>query len=72
MEDDFREIYKTEAKSLVNAYYGDSSYYYSNEVEYFAQAFQTVVCMRGYDTQDAAPKTFSYMNDLIKSMLVNK
>ena len=72
MEDDFREIYKTEAKSLVNAYYGDSPYYYSNEVESFAQAFQTVVCMRGYDTQDAAPKTFSYMNDLIKSMLVNK
>ena len=47
MEDEFKEIYKTEAKSLVNAYYGDSPYYYSNEVEYFAQAFQTVVCMRG-------------------------
>ena len=66
MEDEFKKIYETEAKSLVNAYYGDSPYYYSNEVEYFAQAFQTVVCMRGYDTQDAAPQTFSYMNDLIK------
>lgn len=70
MEEDFKELYKTEAKSLVKSYYGDCPYYYSDEIEYFAQSFQTVLIMRGYDTQDAAPKTFSYMIDLIKELYI--
>ena len=64
--DDFKEIYETEAKSLVNAYYGDCPYFYSNETEYFAHAFQTVIYARGYDIQDVAPKTFSYVMSLIE------
>lgn len=73
MEEDFKEIYEAEAKSLVEAYYGvGESYAYSNEVEYFAQAFQTVLCMGGHDTQNAAPKTFSYMTDLITEMFKRK
>lgn len=72
MEDEFKELYETEAKSLVNSYYGDCPYYYSDETEYFAQAFQTVLVMGGYDTQEAAPKTFSYMSGLIKDMFNEK
>lgn len=72
MDDEFEDIWKTEAKSLVKAYYGDGSYYSEDEVEYFAQAFQTVICMSGYDTQEAAPKTFSYINGLMSQMLAEK
>lgn len=68
MEDTFNELYKTEAKSLVNAYYGDCPYYYKDKEEYFAQAFQTVFIMSGNDTQEAAPNTFRYMTELIQSM----
>lgn len=68
MNDTFKELYEIESKSLVNAYYGDSPYYYSDETEFFAQAFQTVLVMGGHDTQEAAPKTFSYMTELITSM----
>lgn len=68
LEDEFTELYETEAKSLVNAYYGDAPYYYTDKVEYFAQAFQTVFVMGGNDTQDVAPNTFKYMSDLINEM----
>lgn len=72
LQDDFKEVFETEANSLVKAYYGDGSYYTEDEVEYFAQAFQTVICMSGYDTQEAAPKTFSYINNLMKEMIAEK
>lgn len=72
MEEEFKELFKTEAKSLITAYYGDSPYYYNNEKEYFAQAFQTVLCMGGHDTQKAAPDTFCYMSRLIGEMFDEK
>lgn len=68
MNEEFKKLYETEAKSLVTAYYGDSPYYYEDENEYFAQAFQTVLCMRGYDTQEAAPDTFNYMIDIFQNL----
>lgn len=68
MDKEFEDIYKTEAKSLVKAYYGDEPYYYTDKTEFYAQAFQTVYCMRGKDTQKAAPKTFKYMTNVLNHL----
>lgn len=48
------------------------TYYTDDEDEYFALAFQTVIVMSGYDTQEAAPKTFHYINNLISHLSYNQ
>ena len=71
-EDEFNSIFKEEAKSLVTAYYGDEGnvdYYYNDETEYFAEAFQTVLAMGGHDTLNSAPKTFEYMTSIITDLV---
>lgn len=70
-KDEFHSIFKEEAKSLVTAYYGEEGnvdYYYDDETEYFAQAFQTVLMLGGHDTLNSAPKTFDYMTSIITDL----
>lgn len=67
--EDFNKIFTEEAELLVKAYYGiDECNATVDEIEYFAQAFQTVVYL-GEDTQEAAPKTFDYISGLVSDMV---
>ena len=62
--DDFKEIYESEAKDMIVAYYGeDSEYDYSDITEFYCSAWNIVIWMK-QDTYDAAPQTFAYFNDL--------
>lgn len=66
--EEFGEIFREEAKSLTDAYYGGWSYCSEDATEYYCTAWQTVLKMNGHDTLHAAPKTFAYFTELFGSL----
>ena len=66
---DFEEIYKQEAKAMIEAYYGmDSEYHYSNSTEFYCTAWNIVYMMQGNDQFGVAPKTFDYFSTLFNEL----
>lgn len=67
--EDFVDIYNTEAKAMIEAYYGtDSEYHYSNPTEFYCSAWNIVYMMQGNDEYGVAPKTFAYFSTLFNKL----
>lgn len=66
---DFEELWESEGKAMMEAYFGnDSEYKYSDATEFYCSAAGVVYGMNGYDRLDAAPKTFEYFNNLFSEL----
>lgn len=66
-DDKFLEIYEKEAKSLIDAYDFGESYYSSDSVEYFCEAWKLVLIHRE-EVKEVAPETYEYFADLFDEL----
>lgn len=67
--DDFKELYESEAKDMMLAYFGDDSEYkYSDVTEFYCSAAGVVGMLQGVDKLNVAPKTFAYFTELFNKL----
>lgn len=67
--DDFKELYESEAKDMMLAYFGeDSEYKYSDITEFYCSAAGVVGVLQGVDKLNVAPKTFAYFTELFNKL----
>lgn len=67
--DDFKELYESEAKDMMLAYFReDSEYKYSDITEFYCSAAGVVYLLEGVDKLNVAPKTFAYFTELFNKL----